>query len=181
MGYACPVCDEPQQDAEHLANHLAFQAMTHGGDHESWLDEHAPDWAANGPAELAPRVADLAAAADYEVVFEDTADDGRDEAELYDPDLQGTPGHGHDDARGHGSGRVDGHSHGSGTGDGYARSRADIETDDLSPEARDVIDTARDLTRRMYTGESDDDREGDDVEEAEDTVETEDTDGEPRD
>jgi hypothetical protein len=150
MGYACPVCDEPQQDAEHLANHLAFQAMTHGGAHESWLDEHVPDWAENGPAELAPRAAALAAETDYEVVFEDTAGDERGEDELYDPDLQGSSGtHGHAHERG---GRDDARGHGSGGASG--RGRAGVDTDDLSPETRDVIDTARDLTRRMYTGEN---------------------------
>ena len=45
MGYACPVCEIPHQDATHLANHLAFTAMTHGDDHEAWLDDH-PDPAA---------------------------------------------------------------------------------------------------------------------------------------
>jgi hypothetical protein len=167
MGYACPVCDEPQQDAEHLANHLAFQAMTHAGDHESWLDEHAPDWAANGPAELAPRVADLAAEADYDVVFEDTADDGGGEDELYDPDLQGTlgefdHGNGHEHKHGHGHGQADAR--------GNDRSRPGVDTDELSPETRDVLETAREFTRRMYTGETSDDGE-----------DAEGTDGAPRD
>ena len=39
MGYACPVCDHPQADARHLANHLAFTALARGGDHEAWLDD----------------------------------------------------------------------------------------------------------------------------------------------
>ena len=73
MGFACPVCEIPQQDATHLANHLAFTAMVHGDEHEAWLDEHVDDWSAHGEAELAPKVAELAAEADYEQVFEDTA------------------------------------------------------------------------------------------------------------
>ena len=38
MGYACPVCEDPQSDATHLANHLAFTAMLRGGEHGEWLD-----------------------------------------------------------------------------------------------------------------------------------------------
>jgi hypothetical protein len=39
MGYACPVCETPQQDAAHLADHLAFTAIVHTDDHESWLED----------------------------------------------------------------------------------------------------------------------------------------------
>ncbi|PSP70281.1 hypothetical protein BRC79_02495 [Halobacteriales archaeon QH_8_67_27] len=53
MGYACPVCDDPQADAEHLANHLAFTAMLRGDGHEAWLDDHVDDWADLAPEELA--------------------------------------------------------------------------------------------------------------------------------
>jgi hypothetical protein len=71
MGYACPVCETPQRDAEHLANHLAFTAMLHGDAHESWLEEHASGWSEAGAAELAPVVAEYAEAADYAEVFEE--------------------------------------------------------------------------------------------------------------
>ncbi|MFB6196643.1 MAG: DUF5810 domain-containing protein, partial [Halobacteriaceae archaeon] len=27
MGYLCPICEEPQVDPEHLANHMAFSAI----------------------------------------------------------------------------------------------------------------------------------------------------------
>ena len=80
MGYACPVCEVPQQDGEHLANHLAFTAMLHGGPHEAWLDDHAADWDGVAdwdeldPAALAKRVEPLAEAADYDAVFDDTSD-----------------------------------------------------------------------------------------------------------
>jgi hypothetical protein len=77
MGYACPVCETPHPDAEHLANHLAFTAMLHGDDHERWLDDHVPDWAAVGPDELAPTVADHAPETPHETVFEDTTDAAR--------------------------------------------------------------------------------------------------------
>lgn len=60
MGYACPVCEEPQVDAEHLANHLAFTAILRHGDHESWLDEHVPDWGEQDPDSLGPRVTEHA-------------------------------------------------------------------------------------------------------------------------
>lgn len=136
MGYACPVCDEPQQDAEHLANHLAFQALTHGDDHASWLDEHAPDWVEGGPSDLAPRLEGLAVEAEYEVVFEDTTEDS-DDRERYDPDLQGEAGgHGH------------GHGHTQAGGDG-------IDVSDLDPEAREIVDEAQALTREMLDDERD--------------------------
>ena len=72
MGYRCPVCDTPQTDAEHLANHLAFTAMVRGGDHESWLDEHVPDWEGRDDEGLAAAVSELAEPTEYPQVFEDT-------------------------------------------------------------------------------------------------------------
>lgn len=60
MGYACPVCETPQPDGEHLAHHLAFTAMLHGDEHESWLEEHAPGWGESGPQELAETVVEHA-------------------------------------------------------------------------------------------------------------------------
>lgn len=160
MGYACPVCDDPQQDAEHLANHLAFQALTHGDDHESWLDEHAPDWADGGPTDLAPRIEALAEEADYEVVFEDTTEDSGNKA-LYDPDLQGEEhdqapggmgGHGHTHGHGHGHAHGHGHGHDHTGGDG-------IDVSELDPDARDIVDEARELTREMLDDEQDDGEE----------------------
>lgn len=72
MGYACPVCETPQADAVHLANHLAFTALARGGDHEAWLDERVPGWGDLGEAALAERVVEDAEEADYPQVFEDT-------------------------------------------------------------------------------------------------------------
>ncbi|OYR70377.1 DUF5810 domain-containing protein [Halorubrum ezzemoulense] len=77
MGYACPVCDTPQRDGEHLAHHLAFTAMLHGGDHEAWLDERVDDWSDREPAELAAEVTPHADDAEYDEVFEDTVPRGR--------------------------------------------------------------------------------------------------------
>jgi hypothetical protein len=56
MGQECPVCGSEEADGEHLANHLAFTALVRGGDHETWLDEHVPDWADRDPESLAPEV-----------------------------------------------------------------------------------------------------------------------------
>jgi hypothetical protein len=75
MGYACPVCGDPQADAEHLANHLAFSAMLRDADgHESWLDEHVPDWADRDETGLADAVTDHAEPTEFPQVFEDTVD-----------------------------------------------------------------------------------------------------------
>ncbi|WP_251329305.1 DUF5810 domain-containing protein [Haloplanus pelagicus] len=80
MGLACPVCETPQRDAEHLANHLAFTAMLHGDAHERWLDETVPGWAGEGAAELGPVVAEHAEEAVYEEVFEESVPDDHDHA-----------------------------------------------------------------------------------------------------
>jgi hypothetical protein len=74
MGYACPVCDLPQHDAEHLANHLAMTALTHGDEHEDWLDAEVPEWSSESPATLGDRVAPLAEEVPHETVFEDTTE-----------------------------------------------------------------------------------------------------------
>ncbi|MFC6756985.1 MULTISPECIES: DUF5810 domain-containing protein [Haloarcula] len=72
MGYACPVCSDPQADATHLANHLAFTALTGGDDHEAWLDEHVPEWGQFGETELAERVVDHAEEREFPQVFEES-------------------------------------------------------------------------------------------------------------
>ncbi|WP_128477316.1 DUF5810 domain-containing protein [Halorussus pelagicus] len=75
MGYACPVCETPQSDAEHLANHLAFTAMLGDDDHEAWLDDHAPGWNEDGEDELAERIEEYAKEVGFPQVFEDTTHD----------------------------------------------------------------------------------------------------------
>jgi len=70
MGYACPVCDEHVPDADHLADHLAFAAVTGDDAHEDWLDEHAPGWGEGGTDELAPRVTDHAERVEFDVATE---------------------------------------------------------------------------------------------------------------
>ena len=73
MGYACPVCESPQADGEHLANHLAFAAMLHGDEHAAWLDERVPGWADLKPAELADEVVGHAEDVDHGAAFDDGA------------------------------------------------------------------------------------------------------------
>jgi hypothetical protein len=123
MGYACPVCEVPQQDAEHLANHLAFTALLHEDDHADWLDESVPDWREGGPEDLAPQVADLAEESDYDAVFEDTTGD------------HATHDHRHGE-QGHDLG-VDPATAGSQVGD------------ELDAEAQSVLEEARAMTREM--------------------------------
>ena len=83
MGYACPVCAAPQHDAEHLANHLAMTALTHGDEHEDWLDEHVEGWSDESPATLGERVVPHAEEVPHETVFEDTTG-GHDHAHGHD-------------------------------------------------------------------------------------------------
>lgn len=89
MGYECPVCSVPHADAEHLANHLAFTAMLHADEHETWLDEYAPEWESSSPAELGPTVAEAVPETEFDAVFEDTTDDGHDHASFEDAVAEG--------------------------------------------------------------------------------------------
>ncbi|WP_049979475.1 DUF5810 domain-containing protein [Halolamina rubra] len=74
MGYRCPVCGSPQQDDEHLANHLAMTAMLHGEDHEAWLDERVAEWGEYTPPELADEIVDDAEAVDYDAATAEDAE-----------------------------------------------------------------------------------------------------------
>ncbi|MGM0448812.1 MAG: DUF5810 domain-containing protein [Methanobacteriota archaeon] len=132
MGYACPVCDTPQRDGEHLAHHLAFTAMLHGGDHESWLDERVADWSGREPTDLAAEVTPHATGAEYEEVFEDTVPRGR-------PDVgMGSGGHG----AGHDHADHAGHTHDSPTQAGVP----DPESVDDQAVA-EALREAREMTR----------------------------------
>ncbi|SFS12890.1 hypothetical protein SAMN05216559_4152 [Halomicrobium zhouii] len=138
MGYACPVCEDPQSDAGHLANHLAFTAITTGGDHEEWLDEHVPGWGQLGEAELAEEVADHAEETEFPQVFEESG-------------LEDS----HDHPHGHG-----GHQHGGGAqglddhglDPSAARSRG---AGDLDEEAQKIMAEARELTEEIRDGDED--------------------------
>jgi len=141
MGYACPVCGDPQTDAEHLANHLAFTAMLRGGDHEAWLDDRVDDWAEMDPPDLAERVVEHADEAEFPQVFEDTTGGGHGD------------GHQHDH---------DGHQHGGGRAPGPADAVGDAapggvaDLDDFEGETDDVLAEAKELTRRRRENAGDD-------------------------
>ena len=142
MGYACPVCETPQRDGEHLAHHLAFTAMLHGDDHESWLDDHVADWADREPTDLAAAVTPHADEAEYHEVFEDTVDRGR-------PDVDtGAHAHGGQE-HAHGN---HGHAHG-----GHADPTSSIDASEATdPEVADALREARELTRQMHEEDTDD-------------------------
>ncbi|WP_226011894.1 DUF5810 domain-containing protein [Halomicrobium salinisoli] len=142
MGYACPVCEDPQADAEHLANHLAFTAMTGGGDHEEWLDERVPEWGEMGESELADVVVEYAEEEEFPQVFEESG--------VRDHDHGGGHQHGHDHGHG-GAGGID---------ETAARARGSGEMDD---DAQEILREAQRLTEEMREEAADaDDAEGGD-------------------
>jgi hypothetical protein len=155
MGYACPVCEDPQADAGHLANHLAFSAMLGNADHEAWLDEHVPEWAELGESELADIVADDVEETEFPQVFEDTTgkpDSAGDPLEersgaLFDEgQSHGGHGHGHDHA-GHD------HSHDHGT-DEDANTGGIVDTSEpMDAETEAVLEEAREMTKEMLADE----------------------------
>lgn len=138
MGYACPVCETPHPDAEHLANHLAFTAMLGDDGHEEWLDEHAPEWSQQGEAELATRVEEYAAEVGFPKVFDDT-----------------TQNHSHDDPRGGDLfedelERANAHGRGSMAG-GAGGATAP------TGEAQEILQEAQEMTKQMLGEEDADD------------------------
>ncbi len=150
MGYACPVCETPQRDGEHLAHHLAFTAMLHGGDHEAWLDDHVSDWSDREPARLAAEVTPHADDAEYHEVFEDTVNRGRPDVDVGAHDHAG---HDHDHAAGGGPGAVD-------------------STGGTDPEVAEAIREAREMAREAGVGEDGADGDGES-----DTADSDDSDG----
>jgi hypothetical protein len=135
MGHACPVCGTPQADARHLADHLAFTAMLGDADHESYLDEHVPDWVDRDPESLGAALAEDAPDAEFPQVFAASGDAAGDE------------GHEHGDSH---------HEHGPPGEDGAAgRPRADVPDPELDEEAEEVLREAREMTARMR-GEGED-------------------------
>lgn len=127
MGYACPVCEEPVVDAEHLADHLAFTAILRGGDHETFLDDHVPDWGERSPESLGTAVAEHADSVDLDDHDESSGADGHRRPDVQ-PQLHGQPAD-------------------RGTGDAADR---------LSPDDRAVLEEARELTRRMLSPDTED-------------------------
>lgn len=130
MGYRCPVCEAPQLDGEHLANHLAFTAMIRSEEHEAWLDDHVPDWKERRPAELAEEVTPLAPEEDLPDEVED--------ADTHD--------------------HVPGRERGRGAYSERQRELREREREELTGEAAEVMADARAMTRKMHerAEESDD-------------------------
>ena len=139
MGYACPVCETPQMDAEHLANHLAFTALLGDEAHEAWLDDHVPEWEGLDESTLGERVADHAKEAAFPQIFEDTT--GNSEHEESPTERSGELFH-DDHAHGHAEHNHD-HIHGT-------PAAHDTETEE-------VLEEARELTRKMIESEDEDD------------------------
>ncbi|PSQ35075.1 hypothetical protein BRD08_07935 [Halobacteriales archaeon SW_10_66_29] len=141
MGYRCPVCGDPQADGVHLANHLAFTAMVRGGEHEDWLDEHVPDWAARGEDGLAAAVTDLADSAEYPQVFDDT-----------------TGNHNYERGQAHGHGEA--HDHGrAGDAMGADSLPVDVQAVDnveMDEEAAEMLAEAREMTRERRSSADED-------------------------
>lgn len=136
MGYSCPVCEDPQADDTHLANHLAFTALVRGGDHEAWLEETVPEWGSMNDEELASVVTEHAEKAEYPQVFEDTTDQ-------HPQEHQRTHDHGTDSEQ-------------TGVPDGLAMG-ALPDDEELSEAAADALEEARELTRERH--ESGEERE----------------------
>jgi hypothetical protein len=165
MGYACPVCEDPQADAGHLANHLAFTALLHEGAHADWLDAHVPDWADHDEDALAEAVVDHATETEYPQVFEDTTGEAPagDHADHPHADHDHA-GHGHgDDVPTHGARTDD--SHGSDPFDAPPEAYGVETPEGADPaEQTDIMKQARELTeRRRSDGEGDTDADADEA------------------
>ncbi|WP_254831929.1 DUF5810 domain-containing protein [Haloglomus salinum] len=157
-GYACPVCDDPQADIGHLANHLAFTAILRNEAHADWLDEHVPAWNEYDEAALSSALADHTdrlEECEYPQVFEDTTGEdgtapGRDDpgersGALFDD------GHAHDHGQQHGQQ----HGHGpSGVPEGVET--ASVPGGELDDEEREaILEEAREMTRELREGDGD--------------------------
>jgi hypothetical protein len=157
MGYACPVCGDPQADAEHLANHLAFTAMLGDAGHEDWLAEHAPDWDEHDADRLAATVIDHAEEVEYPQVFEDTTGSHDDHA----------GGHQHDHDRDPDHERSGALFEDEGFAADEARERATQSRNPrLDAEAENIMQEARELTERMRQNDADGADEADEVDAA---------------
>ena len=142
MGYSCPVCETPQHDSEHLANHLAMTAMLHEDDHEAWLDDHVEGWGEFTPPELGKRVVDAAEEVDYDEAAVEAAD--------IPEDRRGEPSdHGHD------------HDHGSSAGSPVPDQEHTVQsvTDDLDMETEAILEEAREMTRERLERAAEDEDE----------------------
>jgi hypothetical protein len=153
MGFACPVCSDPQADGGHLANHLAFTAMLGDEAHEAWLEEYAPGWAETGEAELADVVVDHVEETEFPQVFEDTAGGLDDDAE---PPAERSGALFDDD---HGDGPAHDHAHRAPTGSDPAHDRGG-EDARMDEAAEAILEEAREMTRGRLEGDAEDDGGG---------------------
>lgn len=129
MGYECPVCEIPQADGSHLANHVAFTAIIHGDEHEAWLDEHVSGWSDMGQDELADVLTEISEETTFPQVFEDTTTGGE---------------HQHDHER---SGQLFDEPSMADQGVGNGREQQlDAQSETLDVEARAVLEEARRMT-----------------------------------
>lgn len=124
MAYACPVCAEPQVDPAHLANHVAFTAITGDDAHEEWLEATVGEWGQMGQDELADVVVEHAAETAFPVA-----------------DVEGHGGHEH--------GRDHDHSHEQEPQQERPRS-VSADVDALDEDAAEVLAEAREMTREMH-------------------------------
>lgn len=174
MGYACPVCDDPQADAGHLANHVAFTAILGDDAHGAWLDEHVPGWGEMGEAELADALRDSVDETEFPQVFEDTVG-GLSESEESSAERAGAlfedaeEGRAHDHA-GHDHGGQRAHPPG-GDGPGIPSVDPRGPTDE---ETAAILEEAREMTRAMRGAEEDDEGDTDGDETADSDVDTSD-------
>lgn len=137
MAYLCPVCEDPQADAQHLANHLAFTALLGNSDHGDWLDERVPDWAERDDDGLASEL----------VEHVDSVEHPIDDVETHDHD-------GHDHEHGGHAGQQDS----SVAGD--ALRSADRGPAAMDAEAQEIVAEAREMTREMQAESENGDDEG---------------------
>jgi hypothetical protein len=145
MGYRCPVCGSPQQDDEHLANHLAMTAMLHGEDHEAWLDDRVAKWGEYTPPELAAEIVDDAEAIDY---AEATAEDAA-------VDIPTAAGHDHE------------HDHaGTHSTEGLADPAEVPDSGFIDEAAEQAVAEAREMTRKRRENLADSDDDADDADDA---------------
>lgn len=155
MGYACPVCEDPQADAGHLANHVAFTAILGDDAHGTWLDEHVPGWGEMDEAELADALRGSVEETEFPQVFEDTVG-GLSESDVSPAERSGglfddgSSGEGHDQDHDHGYD----HDHGHHDQLDGATSAVDVPdvagVDPAGPtdeETAAILEEAREMTR----------------------------------
>lgn len=142
MGLACPVCEVPHPDGEHLADHVAITATTRAGDHRAWLDDHAPDWESMTRSELADLVTEYAEEVDSIDLHEEIE---RHRAQEHDHGGQG--GHDH-------SGPAS-HDHGGMTGHGGQPPTTGGGTEELDEEAQAIVAEARRMAEQRRSGDGD--------------------------